>query len=338
MSQTTAFVKYSADPYVIKLLEAVSPDLQAIEERIEQEISSSVRTIWSLGRHVLSSGGKRLRPALVCLSAYATGLPVDRNRLVSLAAVAELMHMATLIHDDVVDNTTTRRGRPTASALFGNGVTVLTGDYLLAKAMHLLAQDGDLAIIRTVSQIAIAMSEGEVLQMLYTGDPSISEKTYYDIIHKKTAVFIQGCCRTGALVADAPETLVDALSDYGYHIGLAFQIADDLLDYTGNPERLGKPVGSDLREGKFTLPIIIALREASPADRKRLLEIIRSPVKDGEIREVVDIISRYDGFGQTQAAAMRHAQKAVEALMRLPHSAIRESLVALCDYVVRRDV
>ncbi len=338
MSHTTAFVKYTTDPYIAKLLEVVSPDLRDVEERIEQEISSPVRTIWSLGQHVLSSGGKRLRPALVCLSAYATGLPVDRGRLIPLAAVAELMHMATLIHDDVVDNTTTRRGRPTASALYGNGVTVLTGDYLLAKAMHLLALDGDIEIIRTVSQVAIAMSEGEVLQMLFTGDPSISEQTYFDIIHRKTAVFIQGCCRTGALVAHAPPSLVEALSDYGYHIGLAFQIADDLLDYTGNPVRLGKPVGSDLREGKFTLPLIIALREASPADRQRLLEIIETPVKDGEVGEVVDIITRYDGFARTQSIARHHAQQAIDALARLPDSAIRESLAALCDYVVQRDV
>lgn len=338
MSYTTSFVKYAADPHVAKLLEIVSPDLQAVEELIEHEISSSVRTIWSLGRHVLSSGGKRLRPALVCLSAYVTDLPVDRNRLVSLATVAELMHMATLIHDDVVDNTTTRRGRPTASALFGNSVTVLTGDYLLAKAMRLLAEDGDLAILRTISQVAVAMSEGEVLQMLHIGDTSISEETYFDIIHKKTAVFIQGCCRTGALAADAPQPIVDALSDYGYHIGLAFQIADDLLDYTGNPERLGKPVGSDLREGKFTLPLIIALREASSTDRQRLLQLIEPPVKGAAIREVVDIISRYDGFRRTQSIAMRHAEQAIAALTHLPDNPIRHSLTALCHYIVHRDV
>lgn len=335
---TSAFITRATDPHMMKLLEVVLPDLQAVEERIQQEISSPVRTIWSLGGHVLSSGGKRLRPALVCLSAYATGLPVDKNRLIPLAAVAELMHMATLIHDDVVDNTTTRRGRPTASAVFGNGVTVLTGDYLLAKAMYLLAEDGDLAILRTVSQVAIEMSEGEVLQMIHTNDPSISEQTYFEIIRKKTAVFIRGCCRTGALVASAPQAMVDALSDYGYHIGMAFQIADDLLDYTGNPVRMGKPVGSDLREGKFTLPLIITLREATPADRQRLLQIIGSPVKDGEVQQVVDIIDRYEGFSRTQAVAARHAQQAAEALERLPDSPIRQSLIALCDYMVQRDL
>jgi len=338
MSTTTTFVTRSADPHIAKLLEVVLPDLQAVEERIQQEISSPVRTIWSLGGHVLSSGGKRLRPALVCLSAYATGLPVDRNRLIPLAAAAELMHTATLIHDDVVDNTTTRRGRPTASALFGNGVTVLTGDYLLAKAMNLLAEDGDIAIIRTISQIAIEMSEGEVLQMIHTSDASISEQTYFDIIRKKTAVFIQGCCRAGALVAGAPEPVVDALSRYGYHIGMAFQIADDLLDYIGNPARMGKPVGNDLREGKFTLPLIIALRESTPADRERLLQMIEAPVKDGEIQQVVEIIRRYDGFAQTQAIAAHHVRQAMEALGSLPPSTIRESLTALCDYIVEREV
>lgn len=335
---TTTFVKQAIDPHITRLLEAVLPDLQAVEERIQREISSPVRTIWSLSGHVLSSGGKRLRPALVCLSAYATGLPVERTRLIPLAAAAELMHTATLIHDDVVDNTTTRRGRPTASALFGNGVTVLTGDYLLAKVMSLLAEDGNLDIIRTVSQVAVEMSEGEVLQMIHKADASITEQTYFDIIRKKTAVFIQGCCRTGALVAKAPAEMVEALSRYGFHIGMAFQIVDDLLDYTGNPARLGKPVGSDLREGKFTLPLILALREAVPADREQLLRIVESPVEDGEIQQVVEIIRRYDGFVRTQAIAVHHARQAREALSALPPSDIREDLGALCDYIVERDV
>ncbi|MDW8105545.1 MAG: polyprenyl synthetase family protein [Armatimonadota bacterium] len=337
MSVTTTFVKYASDPQVAKVLDLILPDLLAVEERIQREISSSVRTIWSLGEHVLSSGGKRLRPALVCLSAHATGVPFDRQRLVPLAAAAELMHTATLIHDDVVDNTTTRRGRPTASALFGNGVTVLTGDYLLAKVMSLLAEDGDIEIIRTVSRVAVEMSEGEVLQMLHTGDLSISEETYFDIIRKKTAVFIQGCCRTGALAARAPQPMVEALSQYGFHIGMAFQLADDLLDYIGNPARMGKPVGSDLREGKFTLPLIIALRESTPADRERLLQLVETPAKDGEIQKVVEIIRRYEGFARTQDIAAQHARQAKEALSVLPPSAARSALAALCDYIVERE-
>jgi octaprenyl-diphosphate synthase len=338
MSATTTLIQYTVDPHVARLLEIVLPDLQAVEERIQQEISSPVRTIWSLGGHVLSSGGKRLRPALVFLSAYAIGLPVQKERLVPLAASAELMHMATLIHDDVVDNTTMRRGRPTASALFGNGVTVLTGDYLLAKAMSLLAEDGDVQIIRTVAQIAIEMSEGEVLQMLHANDPSIAEQTYFEIIHKKTAVFIQGCCRVGALAARAPETLVNALARYGYHIGIAFQIADDLLDYVGDPARLGKPVGNDLREGKITLPLIFALRDAQPADREEMLRLLETPIKDGEIELVLEFIRRYDGFARTQAVAARHARQAADALALLPPTPVRESMVALCEYIVRRDV
>lgn len=337
MSMATTTITHPAEPNIAKLLEVIKPELQAVDEHIRKEISSSVRTIRALGEHVLSSGGKRLRPALVCLSAYATGLPVDKTRLIPLAAAAELMHMATLIHDDVVDNTTTRRGRPTASALFGNGITVLTGDYLLAKAMDLLVKDGDLSIIRTVMRIAIEMSEGEVLQMVHANDASISEQTYFDIIRKKTAVFIQGCCQAGAMIAQAPQPLVEALSQYGYHIGMAFQIADDLLDYTGSPARMGKPAGSDLREGKFTLPLIIALRESAPAERKRLLQLIETPPKDGEIQQVIEIIHRYDGFTRTQSVAAEHARQAAEALSLLPPSTIRESLAALCDYIVHRE-
>ncbi len=337
MSTAISTTTLPSDRNIARLLDIIQPDLQAVDECIREEISSPVRTISSLGEHVLLSGGKRLRPALVCLSAYATGLPVDKTRLIPLAAAAELMHMATLIHDDVVDNTTTRRGRPTASALFGNGVTVLTGDYLLAKSMHLLVKDGDLSIIRTVLQVAIEMSEGEVLQMVYANDASISEQTYFDIIRKKTAIFIQGCCQTGAMVAGAPQSLVEALSRYGYHIGMAFQIADDLLDYTGSPARMGKPAGSDLREGKFTLPLIIALREAEPADRERLLQLLETPPRDGELQQVIEIIHRYDGFARTLSVAASHARQAAEALALLPPSVIRDSLAALCDYVVHRE-
>lgn len=337
MSMATTTITHPVEPNIAKLLEVIKPELQAVDEHIREEISSSVPTIRALGEHVLSSGGKRLRPALVCLSAYATGLPVDKTRLIPLAAAAELMHMATLIHDDVVDNTTTRRGRPTASALFGNGITVLTGDYLLAKAMDLLVKDGDLSIIRTVMRIAMEMSEGEVLQMVHANDVSISEQTYFDIIRKKTAVFIQGCCQAGAMIAGAPQPVVEALSQYGYHIGMAFQIADDLLDYTGSPARMGKPAGSDLREGKFTLPLIIALRESAPAERDRLLQLIETPPKDGEVQQIVEIIRRCDGFARSQSIAAHHARQAAEALSLLPPSTIRESLAALCDYIVHRE-
>ncbi len=336
MSMYPSTTTYPADLHIANLLEVIKPDLQLVDECIRAEIASPVRTISALGEHVLSSGGKRIRPALVCLSAYATGLPVDRTQLIPLAAAAELMHMATLVHDDVVDNTTTRRGRPTASALFGNGVTVLTGDYMLAKAMDLLVRSGDLSIIRVVLQVAIQMSEGEVLQMVHAHDVSISEDVYFDIIRKKTALFIQGCCQTGAMVAGAPQTLVNALAQYGYHIGMAFQIVDDLLDYTGNPARMGKPAGSDLREGKFTLPLIIALREAEPADRQRLLQLIENPPKDGEIQQVIEVISHYDGFAHARSVAVHHARQAAEALSLLPAGAIRDSLIALCDYVVHR--
>jgi octaprenyl-diphosphate synthase len=336
MSMYRSTTTYPADLHIANLLEVIKPDLQLVDECIREEIASPVRTISSLGEHVLSSGGKRIRPALVCLSAYATGLPVDRTKLIPLAAAAELMHMATLVHDDVVDNTTTRRGRPTASALFGNGVTVLTGDYMLAKAMDLLVRSGDLSIIRVVLQVAIQMSEGEVLQMVHANDVSISEDVYFDIIRKKTALFIQGCCQTGAMVAGAPKPLVNALAQYGYHIGMAFQIVDDLLDYTGNPARMGKPAGSDLREGKFTLPLIIALREAERADRQRLLQLIENPPKDGEIQQVIEVISHYDGFAHARSVAVHHARQAAEALSLLPAGAIRDSLIALCDYVVHR--
>lgn len=327
----------SFDAGMAQLLEAVQNDLRAVEELIQQEISSSVSAIWSVGEHVLSSGGKRLRPALVCLSAYATGRAVARERLIPLAACAELMHMATLIHDDVVDNATLRRGRPTANVVFGNGVTVLTGDYFLAKAMSLLVQNADTSILRTVVQTAIEMSEGEVLQMVHAHDATVTEEVYFDIIRKKTAVFIESCCRIGAFAVQAPDAVTHALSQYGYHLGMAFQIADDLLDYIGNPSKMGKPTGSDLREGKFTLPLIMALRQAAPADRKKLFKLLEKPMKDGKAQEVIELVRRYDVFRHTKELAQHHASQAAQALRVLPPSKARESLQLLCEYVAQRE-
>src|SRR5687768_14737859 len=248
-------------------LELVKPDLAAIEDRLNREIASDVRSVYSLSGHVLCAGGKRLRPAMVALSAQAINSNADSARVQTVGAAVELVHMATLVHDDVVDDTSTRRGHPTANAVFGNGIAVLTGDYLLAKAMRLLALDGDLRIIRTVSDITIEMSEGEVMELAAAGDPNLSLASYFEILRKKTAVFVEGCCRCGALIAGADSEREAALAQYGYHLGMAFQIADDLLDYTGDPSVTGKPLGSDLRDGRATLPFLYALQGGIDSER-----------------------------------------------------------------------
>lgn len=338
MAATTYVTTAPALTPATRFLEFVQTDLVAIEARLDEEITSEVRDVYSLCGHVLSAGGKRLRPAMVALSARALNPEPDQDRLNAIAASVELVHMATLIHDDVVDNTATRRGKPTANAVFGNGVAVLTGDFLLARSMRILAQDGDLAIIRLVSEMTIEMSEGEVMEILATGNPKVTPEHYFEILRKKTAVFVEGCCRAGAMLAGGTPAQIDALAEYGYRLGMAFQIADDLLDYTGDPAVTGKPVGSDLRDGRATLPFLLALNEAETADRDSLLAAFgNATLPDAAVAEAVRTLARYDVFERTRAAAREHVEKAEAALRLLPESTARECFAALTEYVVQRD-
>ncbi len=338
MSATTYVSQAPELTAATAFLEMVQPDLISIEERLNDEITSDVRTVYNLSGHVLSAGGKRLRPAMVALSARAVNRAPDLRRLQTVGASVELVHMATLVHDDVVDNTATRRGKPTANAVFGNGVAVLTGDFLLAKAMRLLAVDGDLRIIRTVSDITIEMSQGEVMEILATGDPRITLDHYYEILRKKTAVFVEGCCACGAILGEAAAEEQAALSEYGYRLGMAFQIADDLLDYTGDPDVTGKPVGSDLRDGRATLPLLLALESAGHEDRETILAAFGVPaIDDNAITEIVAILERYDAFERTRSIARKHVEIAETSLATLPETPARACFAALTEYVIQRD-
>jgi len=319
-------------------LEFVRPDLEAVEARMNADLGSDVRTIFALTHHILNAGGKRLRPALVALSARAVDPDVDAARLATVGAAVEFVHMATLMHDDVVDDTATRRGKPTANAVFGNGVAVLSGDYILARSMRLLAVDGDLRIIRMVSEITIEMSEGEVMEIGATNNSALPLADYYEILRKKTASFVEGCCRCGAMLAQADETLENALGDYGYRLGMAFQIADDLLDYTGDPAITGKPRGSDLKDGRATLPLLLALQNASSTDRKYLLDAFgHAHLTDAEVLRVCDILTGCDAFDRTRTVAQDHVERAEDALSALPPSVARDCFAALTGYVVQRD-
>jgi octaprenyl-diphosphate synthase len=322
----------------VSFLDHVRPDLDAIETRMNADLGSDVRTVYVLTRHILNAGGKRLRPAMVALAARAVNPDVSRERLATVGAAVEFVHMATLVHDDVVDNTATRRGKPTANAVFGNGIAVLSGDYILARAMRLLALDGDLRVIRTVSEITIDMSEGEVMEIAATGKADLPLADYFEILRKKTAMFVEGCCRCGAIVAGADDRLEDALANYGYRLGMAFQIADDLLDYTGDPSITGKPRGSDLRDGRATLPFLLGLESATPAQRKRLMAAFgNAAMDDAGVLEVCDLLAAHNAFDRTREAARNHVERADAALALLPPSTARDCFAALTDFVVQRD-
>jgi len=322
----------------VTFMDYVRHDLQAIEERMHADLGSDVTTVYAISNHIMNAGGKRLRPAMVVLSARAVCPGVDAVRLATVGAAVEFVHMATLVHDDVVDNTATRRGKPTANAIYGNGVAVLSGDYILARSMRLLAIDGDLRIIRAVSEITVEMSEGEVMEIGATGRLDLTLPEYFEILHKKTAVFVEGCCRCGALLAHASPNVETALADYGYRLGMAFQIADDLLDYTGDPAITGKPRGSDLKDGRATLPLLLALKDATAAERQRLIcSFGDADLGDDGVLTVCDILAEHNAFERTRALARDHIEKAEAALTQLQPSAARDCFAALTNYVVQRD-
>ena len=322
----------------VGFLDCVHDDLAAIERLLNDEIRSDVRAAYAISGHTLSAGGKRLRPALVTLSSRAVGNEFSSRRMHASAAAAELIHMASLIHDDVVDNAEQRRGRPTANAAFGNQISVLVGDYLLAKSIYLAAREGDMDEIRVFSKVTVGLSEGEVLQITAKGDVDTSEETYRRIIEKKTAGFIAGCCEIGAMLAEAPVAVLEALTTYGLNLGLAFQIADDLLDYTGDPTVTGKPRCGDLREGKMTLPLILALQDVGAAERRSLLQVLQEPeaLTEGEIACVLDTITRHDGYGRTAQVARAYVRAAQDALAPLSASPYKQSLADLADYALTR--
>jgi octaprenyl-diphosphate synthase len=322
-------------------LDPVKADIKAVEEMLNEEIRSDVRAAYAISGHTLSAGGKRLRPAAVILSARAVRNAFPAKTVYASASAVELIHMASLIHDDVVDNTDERRGRPTANVIYGNQISVLVGDYLLAKSIYLAAREGVLEVIRIFSKVTVGLSEGEVLQITAQGDPDTTEETYFDIIRRKTAGFIVGCCEVGAVLAEASPVVREALSDYGMSLGLAFQIADDLLDFLGDPAVTGKPRGSDLKEGKMTLPLIAAYRTLAIDDirREKIAAWIRDPetLTPEAVELVVATIQECNGFAYARAAAVNQVAEAQAKITHLlPASPYRDSLCALAEYAMGR--
>lgn len=323
-------------------LAPVAEDMAAVEAMLAEEIRSDVRAAYEISGHTLRAGGKRLRPAAVLLSARASQGAFPARTIYASASAVELIHMASLIHDDVVDGAESRRGRPTANAAFGNQISVLVGDYLLAKSIYLAAREGNMDVIRVFSKVTVGLSEGEVLQITSRGDANTSEETYFEIITRKTAGFIAGCCEIGALLAEANEDVSAALTSYGMSLGLAFQIADDLLDFLGDPRITGKPRCSDVREGKMTLPLIAAYRALPTTDSRRaqIAEWFEDPevLPDEYAETLCRLIQEkggYDYARQRAVALVEEAQAGIEAV--LPASPYRDSLLTLADYTLGRN-
>ena len=314
----------------------VGVDLELVEDEIRRELDSPVELIQEMGGYVAGAGGKRLRPILLLLAARLAGYRGPRGG--RLACVVEMLHTATLIHDDVVDRAPLRRGRPSANTRWGDDASVLVGDHLYSKSFAMLVRDNDRAVMETLARSTLSMTEAEVFQLQLKRSGSTSEADYVRIITQKTASFISACCRIGGLLGGLPPARLDALTRYGLDIGVAFQISDDSLDFVADQDRLGKAIGADLREGKRTLPLITLLARAAPAVAARVRELLAHGVLGpGEVEEIRRYVVEHDGVEYALQRAHAWAQAAKADLDAFPPSEERDTLVLIADFVVDRD-
>ncbi|HKX44060.1 MAG TPA: octaprenyl diphosphate synthase [Burkholderiaceae bacterium] len=311
----------------------MAQDMQQVDAVIRQRLASDVALINQIAHYIISAGGKRIRPMLVLLFSSALGF-VGRERH-ELAATVEFIHTATLLHDDVVDESALRRGRQTANALFGNAASVLVGDFVYSRAFQMMVSVDSMRVLEVLADATNVIAEGEVLQLMNMHDPDISVDDYLRVIRFKTAKLFEASARLGAVLAKADAEVEEACAAYGRGLGTAFQLVDDLLDYEGATEQLGKNVGDDLREGKPTLPLLHAMERGNAAER----ELIRHAIEHGEVArlpDIVEIVRRTGAIAATREAARAEAQKAAQCLALLPESAHREALLELCVRSVER--
>jgi octaprenyl-diphosphate synthase len=319
-----------------KFLELVAPKLAEVEKQLRRTFDSDVETVRSVGAHILDGGGKRLRPILLLLSSQLVGYRGQKDVL--FATVVELIHTASLVHDDIIDEAEVRRGRTSTNFLWGNPRTVLIGDLLYAQSMHMALSEGALDILRLLLTVTIRMTEGEIIGLEKNGRADVTVDEYFEILGRKTAALFGASCRIPAHLIEAPEQTRQALYDYGYNLGVCFQIVDDLLDFTSSTEILGKPALSDLKEGKLTLPLILALPRATDTER-RIIERVAHEHSFGKTRppEVVAIVRKYDALERTRAIARDYAARARAALDSFEESPAREALQYALEFVIARD-
>ena len=327
----------SAVPDLAQIFEPVRGELERVEREFARHLESRVELIPQMGKYIQMSGGKRVRPAVLLMAARLCGYTGDRGVL--NAAVVEFIHTATLVHDDIIDEAETRRGRLAAHSRWGNDVTVLLGDYLYIRSMAMALTQDTLEVVRLLCDVTLRMIEGELYQLTKTGDATITEEEHFEIIRRKTAYLFSGCAEIGGLLGDCSPEQRTALRDYGFNLGIAFQIVDDVLDYTADASALGKPIGGDLREGKVTLPVILLLRNSGPD----VLELVQRVIAERRVspEDWQTIKGLLAGQGAVDAAFDRAVTFACRAKQQLaaafPASAERDGLLALTDYVLSRD-
>ncbi len=314
-------------------LALIAPDMREVDAVIGKRLDSAVPLVGEVARYIISAGGKRLRPALLLLVAGALGFRGSER--FNLAAVVEFIHTATLLHDDVVDASTLRRGRATANETFGNPASVLVGDFLYSRAFQMMVNGGNMRVMQILSDATNVIAEGEVLQLMNMHDASLDEAAYLRVIRSKTAKLFEASARLGAILAGSAPAVEQACADYGQALGTAFQVIDDVLDYDGDAAEMGKNLGDDLREGKATLPLIIAMQRGSAAERGLIEQAIRQGAVE-ELQQIVSIVRETGALDATRQAAAAEAQRAVEAAGCLPANPHTDGLLQLAAQLLQR--
>lgn len=315
------------------ILQPIATEMRAVDGVIRKHLCSDVALVNQLADYIIGSGGKRLRPAVVLLAARANGYAGEQHLL--LAAIIEFIHTATLLHDDVVDESQLRRGNSTANALWGNGASVLTGDFLYSRSFQMMVELNRITVMQILADATNRIAEGEVLQLMNCHNPELTESDYMQVTERKTASLFAAGCQLGAVLADAPQAQQTAMRAYGHHLGIAFQITDDALDYGKNNVELGKNIGDDLNEGKTTLPLIRAMQKGTPEQ----IQGIRTAIETGgaqHLETVKQAIESTEAMAYTFARAEEETQAAIQSLAAIPDSEYKTALTQLAEFSVRR--
>ncbi len=321
---------------LVQMFEPVRADLDAVEREFERQVQSKVGVIPEIGRYIQASGGKRVRPAVLLMAARLCGY--SGPRAILNAAVVEFIHTATLVHDDIIDDAELRRGQKAVHSRWGNDVTVLAGDFLYIKSMAMALTQDTLDVVRLLCDVTLRMIEGELYQLTKNGVVDISEDEHFDIIRRKTAYLFAGCAQIGAMLGEAGEERELALREYGFNLGIMFQLVDDLLDFTGETVALGKPIGGDLREGKITLPIIHLLQQGGGQASALINDVVRNRhVSSDDWASIRKLLHEHQSIEYAYERAVEFGESAKRHLRLFPDSPEREALMALADYVLVRD-
>ena len=326
-----------SSPALSQIFEPIRADLEKVDQEFARHVQSKVQLIPQIGQYIRTSGGKRIRPAVLLMAARLAGYRGDRSIL--YASVVEFIHTATLVHDDIIDDSDLRRGRLAVHSRWGNDITVLLGDYLYIKSMAMALTHDTLDIVRLLCDVTLHMIEGELYQLTKNGDADIAEDEHFDIMRRKTAYLFGGCAQIGGMLAKVSSEREQALREYGFNLGMAFQLVDDLLDFTGDADAVGKPIGSDLREGKVTLPLIHLQQHGNGGPGRQIIrDVIASrSVEPAQWHELLRSLKEHASIDYAYRKAEDFAERAKKPLYAFPPSSERDALLALPDYVLARD-